>query len=48
MWAILCETLGIKHRLFLAYYPEMDGATECVNQVIQPYLYTYIIFSQDN
>ena len=48
MWAILCETLAIKHRLFSAYYPETDGATECANQVIQPYLRTYTTFSQDN
>ena len=34
MWAIIYETLGIKRRLSLAYHPEMDGATECVNQVI--------------
>ena len=34
MWAILCETLGIKRRLSLAYYPEINGATECANQVI--------------
>ena len=45
MWAIFCETLGIKRRLFLAYYPETNGATECANQVIQPYLRVYIIFS---
>ena len=31
IWAILCETLGIKRRLFLVYYPETDGATECAN-----------------
>ena len=48
MWAILCETLGIKRRLSLAYYPETDGATECANQVIQPYLRAYTTFSQDN
>ena len=34
MWAILCETLGIKCRLSLVYYPEIDKATECANQVI--------------
>ena len=48
MWAILCETLGIKRRLFLAYHPETDGATERANQVIQPYLHAYTTFSQDN
>ena len=31
MWAILYETLGIKHRLSSAYYPEMDGAIERAN-----------------
>ena len=45
MWVILCKTLGIKRRLFSAYYLETDGATERANQVIQPYLHTYIIFS---
>ena len=45
MWAILCETLGIKHRLSLVYHPEINGAMEYANQVIQPYLYAYTIFS---
>ena len=45
MWAILCKTLGIKRRLSLVYHPEMDGVTECANQVIQFYLQSYIIFS---
>ena len=48
MWAILYETLGIKRRLFSAYHPETDGATECANQIIQPYLRAYITFSQDD
>ena len=45
MWAILCETLGIKRRLSLVYHPEINGATECANQVIQPYLRAYTTFS---
>ena len=48
IWAILYETLGIKRRLSLAYHPETDGAMERANQVIQPYLRAYTIFSQDN
>ena len=48
VWAIICETLGIERRLSLAYHPETDGATERVNQVIQPYLRAYTTFSQDN
>ena len=45
MWAILCKTLGIKRRLSLIYYPETDKAMERANQIIQPYLRVYIIFS---
>ena len=48
IWAILYKTLRIKHRLFLVYHLEINGATECANQVIQPYLRAYTIFSQDN
>ena len=48
IWAILYETLGIERRLFSAYYPETDGATERANQIIQPYLHAYATFSQDN
>ena len=48
VWAIICEALGIKRCLFLAYHPEINGATERANQVIQPYLRVYTIFSQDN
>ena len=48
MWATIYETLGIKYRLSLVYHPEINGVTECANQVIQPYLRTYTIFSQDN
>ena len=48
VWATICETLGIEHRLSSAYYPETNGITEYANQVIQPYLRAYTIFSQDN
>ena len=48
VWATTCETLGIERRLSSAYHPETDGTTERANQVIQPYLRAYTIFSQDN
>ena len=48
VWAIIYKTLGIERRLSLAYHPEINGATECANQVIQPYLRAYTTFSQDN
>ena len=31
IWTIIYKTLGIKHRLFLAYYLEISGATEYAN-----------------
>ena len=48
VWSSICRILGIKRRLFSAYHPETDGATERANQVIQPYLYAYTTFSQNN
>ena len=48
VWAIIYEALGIERRLSSVYHPEIDGAMERANQVIQPYLHMYTIFSQDN
>ena len=48
MWAIIYRTLRIERRLFSIYHPETDGATERANQIIQPYLHVYTIFSQNN
>ena len=48
VWAIICEALGIERRLSLAYHPGIDRTTERANQIIQPYLYAYTTFSQDN
>ena len=31
VWAIIYKTLGIKHRLSLAYHPETDGAMKRAN-----------------
>ena len=31
VWAIIYETLGIEHRLSLAYHPEINGVTERAN-----------------
>ena len=48
VWAIIYEALGIERRLSSAYHPEINGATERANQIIQPYLRAYTTFSQDN
>ena len=45
VWAIIYKALGIERRLSLAYHPEINGVTERANQVIQPYLHAYTIFS---
>ena len=34
VWTIIYKALGIERRLSLAYHPEINGATERVNQVI--------------
>ena len=48
MWAIIYKALGIERRLSLVYHPEINGATERANQIIQPYLHAYTTFSHDN
>lgn len=37
MWKRICELLGITRRLSTAHHPEIDGATERMNQVIEHY-----------
>ena len=37
----LLKLLGIKLNLTMAYHPQMDGATEQVNQEIEAYLSIY-------
>ena len=34
VWAIIYEALGIECYLVLAYHPEINRATECVNEII--------------
>ena len=48
MWKRICELLRITRRLSTAYYPETDGATERVNQVIEHYLRYYATYWQDD
>jgi len=47
-WRSLCQLLGIKANLSTAYYPETDGQTERVNQIVEQYLRVYINYQQDN
>ena len=36
-WRSLCQLLGIKANLSMAYHTETDGQTEWVNQILEQY-----------
>ena len=44
----VCKILGIERRLSTAYHPQIDGATERMNQTVETFLRTYIDFDQRN
>ena len=39
---------GIKAVIFTAYYPQMDGQIERLNQTLEQYLKHYINYMQNN
>ena len=47
-WSSLCQLLGIKANLSMAYHPETDGQTERVNQILKQYLWVFINYQQDD
>src|SRR6266481_2199343 len=47
-WRSLCQLLGVKVNLSMAYHPETDGQTERVNQILEHYLRIYINYQQDD
>ena len=47
-WTSLCEILGIKGNLSMAYHPQTDGQTEHVNQILKQHLQVFINYQQDN
>src|SRR5882724_9196149 len=47
-WRLLCQLLGIKANLSMAYHPETDGQTKQVNQILEQYLWVYVNYQQDN
>ncbi|MBW0581856.1 hypothetical protein O181_121571 [Austropuccinia psidii MF-1] len=47
-WTNLCQQLKISRDLSTAYHPETDGQTESVNQILEPYLWMYVSYHQDN
>jgi hypothetical protein len=38
----------MKRRLFTAFHPQTDGATECQNQILEIFLRSYINYQQNN
>ena len=44
----LYQLLGIEDNPFTAYYPQIDGQTECINQEIEQYLRVYVNFRQND
>ena len=44
----LTKALGIKKMLSIAYYPQLDGQTERINQEIGTFLWHYVNYQQDD
>ena len=47
-WITLCKTLKISTHFSIAFHPQTDGQTECVNQILETYLQSHVNYLQDN
>ncbi|MBW0526595.1 hypothetical protein O181_066310 [Austropuccinia psidii MF-1] len=47
-WTNLCQQLKISRDLSTALHPETDGQTERANQILEQYLWMYVIYHQDD
>ncbi|MBW0470691.1 hypothetical protein O181_010406 [Austropuccinia psidii MF-1] len=47
-WTNLCQKLENSRDLSTDYYPETDGQTERVNQILEQYLWMYVSYNQDD
>jgi len=43
-----CKILGIESTMSMAYHPQTDGQTECVNQALEQYLRCYVDYNLSN
>ena len=48
MWKILCKCLFINVYLSIAFYPQMNEQSKCVNQDIESYLWLYCNYYQND
>jgi len=46
-WESLCNMLGVKMRMLMAYHPQTDGQTERRNQVLEGYLQIFVNYDQN-
>ena len=47
-WKDFLSVSGIRPRMSVAFYPQTDGQTDIVNQVVEAYLWPYINQEQDD
>ena len=47
-WSSLCYFIGIKRRLFTAFYPQTDGQTKRQNSTIEAYLKAFVNWEQND
>ena len=47
-WSSLYYFLGIKQKLFTAFYPQMDGQTKRQNSTMEAYLRAFVNFEQND
>jgi len=47
-WKTLANNLSINHNLSTAFYPQTDGQTEHMNQILEQYLRLYCNYQQDD
>jgi hypothetical protein len=47
-WDGLCQQLGIKKKLSMAFHPQTDGQTERVNQTLEAYKQIFVNYDQND